>query len=200
MTTKNLFLSRAILWPVLVVTGLSGCASYQTHFGVFDGTNSSGERRQVRVSWESAEYPGWWPRSDRASPVRIETQCSSRVWLLYDDSHSEAGACGSGVRACADPQLDRSRAGGVATAESICMKLTDESGSARITDLGARLSLTVSCLPVSSVRSSGGEAENYDYLRASVVPYNFQVRKARSGSFDARLPVLSTTECDEPGS
>ncbi|MCH8497272.1 MAG: hypothetical protein LAT63_02235 [Marinobacter sp.] len=80
------------------------------------------------------------------------------------------------------------------------MKLTDDSGTARIAELGTRLSLTVSCLPVSPVMVRGGETENHDYLRASVVPYNFQVRRARSGSFDARLPVLSAAECDEAGS
>ena len=191
---------RAVLGPVFMMAALSGCASYQTHFGVFDGTNASGERRQVRVSWETAEYPGWWPRSDRATPVKVETQCSSRVWLLHDDSHSEAGACGEGVRGCADTRLDRPRGGDELTAATRCMKLTDDSGATRITELGARLSLTVSCLPVSPVMIRGGETENQDYLRASVVPYNFQVRKARSGSFDARLPVLSAAECDEAGS
>lgn len=43
--------------PLLPLLGLSGCASYYTHYAMFPAENSAGESRQVRVHWDSADYP-----------------------------------------------------------------------------------------------------------------------------------------------
>lgn len=49
--------------------------------------------------------------SDRATPLTLETQCSERVWRLYDGSHAEAGACGPGIHgslSARPPKFNRS--------------------------------------------------------------------------------------------
>ena len=89
---------------VVPMAMLSGCASYYTHYAMFPAENSAGETRQVRVNWQSAEYPGWWFAGDKATPVKLETQCSDRVWRLRDDE--EASACGEGIRACGEAGRD----------------------------------------------------------------------------------------------
>ena len=61
------------------VVMLSGCASYYTHYAMFPAENSAGETRQVRVNWQSAEYPEWWPGSNQATTMKLETQCSEWV-------------------------------------------------------------------------------------------------------------------------
>ena len=73
-----------------LVAGMSGCASYYSHYAMFPAENSRGEPRQVRVSWLTAEYPDWWLQDDEATAIRVETQCSERVWLLR-----QAGADGA---------------------------------------------------------------------------------------------------------
>lgn len=75
---------------------LSGCASYYTHYAVFPAENSAGEDRQVKLTWQTAEYPGWWVADNRSTPITVETQCSAREWRLVDDSHEDAAdqSCG----------------------------------------------------------------------------------------------------------
>ena len=174
---------------------ISGCASYYSHFAMFPAENSSGESRQVRLSWQSAEYPDWWFAGDRATSLKLETQCSDRVWRLRDGN--DGGDCGSGIRACGEPDKDLFTETGVpVTGSTRCMSINPEDLNARITDIGDKLELLVSCTPAVVKTGQGEKSVNLDYLRASSVPYTVYVRKAPRGSMRARLPEFDESVCD----
>ncbi|MDX1635733.1 MAG: hypothetical protein R3280_13915 [Marinobacter sp.] len=182
---------------VSLLTTLSGCASYYNHYAVFPAANSQGEARKVRLSWQSAEYPGWWFAANQATPVTVTTQCSSREWRLMDAGQREAGeGCGEGIHACGEPGRDQWPDGQALVRPRPCMMLTDADGANRVADLGQRVALTVACVPTGTERTVNGEVEGTDYLRASVVPYQVAVRKAPRGSFSARPPELDDAVCD----
>lgn len=193
---RSLFLLLRI--PAVCLPALmAGCASYYSHYAVFPAANSSGEPRQVRVSWQSAEYPGWALFDDKATPVSVVTQCSQRAWRLTDATHSDSrGACGDGIRACGEPGLDRlgDRA---ADANTVCMAISGGPQAAQVAELGGRIELTVSCHPEQPQRVVQGETENVDYIRPSSVPYVIDVRKAPRGSLAGRLPELDDAICKQ---
>lgn len=185
----------------LALTGLllmqAGCATYYSHYAMFPAENSQGEPRTVRLSWHSAEYPSWWFVSDRATPLTLETQCSERIWLLYDGSHAEAGACGSGIRACGEGSGDRLvQEAQTASGSDTCMSLNPSDPEARIADVSGRLELLVACEPMSAVTGEGEGEVNVDYIRASTVPYTVYSRKTLRGSLSARPPKFNQSECN----
>lgn len=69
---------------------------------MFPAENSQGEDRQVKLTWQTAEYPDWWVAGNKSTPITVETQCSARKWRLVDSSHDEASqaGCDKGIRAC----------------------------------------------------------------------------------------------------
>ncbi|MDX1801220.1 MAG: hypothetical protein R3303_09850, partial [Marinobacter sp.] len=137
MNTPRLFVL------VLALSLLSGCASYYTHYAVFPATNSAGEPRQVRLSWQTAEKPGWWIGANEATDIRLETQCSDRIWRLSEQG-GEPGECGPGIVACGKPGQDRAaQSGQPAGADTVCMQVVNEQGNDRINDLGREFSLIV---------------------------------------------------------
>jgi uncharacterized protein YceK len=183
-----------LLMPLLL---LSGCASYYSHYAMFPAQNSAGEARQVRLSWDTAEYPDWWLASDKATPMLLETQCSSRVWRLRDSSHDNAGSCGEGIRACGQQGSDMApRHGEPVTDATPCLSVNPGDKSARIAELGNKLELQVSCQPVSVSEGKGDKKRNMDYIRASSVPYTVYVRKAPRGSLLAKMPKFDKSVCD----
>lgn len=192
------FKSTACLLAAAVLLVMqAGCATYYSHYAMFPAENSQGEPRTVRLSWDTAEYPGWWFVSDRATPLTIETQCSERVWKLYDDSHAEAEGCSEGVRACGQGSQDKLVPGGqLAGAGDVCMSVSSTDSQAKIADIRGRLELLVACEPVSPVRGEGEEVMNVDYIRASTVPYTVYSRKAPRGSFNARPPKFERAVCE----
>lgn len=179
---------------------LGGCASYYSHYAVFPATNSSGEARQVRLSWQTADYPDWWFISDKATAITLETQCSERVWKLTDNGHdgeANRGDCGEGIRACGQYGMDVTNAErGEADDSVVCMAIAPAYPDARIAGLGRTLDLHVYCHPGEVQRVVDDETRNVDYLRASSVPYQIDVRKAPRGSLAARIPTLDDTVCD----
>ncbi|WP_100640309.1 hypothetical protein [Marinobacter salexigens] len=186
---------------LLAVAGLfavqSGCATYYSHYAIFPAENSQGEPRTVRLSWDTAEYPGWWFASDRSTPLTLETQCSERVWRLYDESHADAESCGQGIRACGQGTLDRLvQSRQAANSGNLCMSVNPADSRAQIADISGRLELLVACEPVSPVQGVGKDAVNVDYIRASTVPYTVYSRKAPRGSFNARPPRFERSVCD----
>lgn len=184
----------AILAMVML---LAGCASYYSHYAMFPAENSRGQPRDVRVSWESADYPGWWFAADQTTALTVETQCSERVWKLRDGSHDGAGDCATGIRACGDPALDRRVPGGQAVSgKKACMLVTPAGTGTRIADIDGQLALRVSCEPVTDTKGQGDEAVNMDYLRASTVPYTIYSRKVPRGSLVDRMPEFDDTPCD----
>lgn len=191
------FLVRLIVAVLPFV--LSGCASYYTHYAVFPAENSAGEDRQVKLTWQTAEYPGWWVADNRSTPITVETQCSAREWRLVDDSHEDAAdqSCGEGIRACGNEGLDRVARTGASVAGKRCMTINADDPAARVTDIGSSLDLLVSCEPVKTVRGSGDDADNIDYIRASTVPYTIYSRKSPRGSLHARPPELDDSVCDD---
>ncbi|MCL7944892.1 hypothetical protein [Marinobacter sp. ATCH36] len=185
----------AALAPLL----LSGCASYYSHYAVFPAENSQGEARQVKLTWQTAEYPGWWVVDNKSTPVTIETQCSTRKWRLVDDSHDEASQsdCGGGIRACgAEGEDVLARTGRPAGPDTRCMAINPDDPAALITDTGSSLQLLVSCKPVSTVRGSDDGRENTDYIRASSVPYTVYSRKSPRGRLNAGPPELGDGVCE----
>lgn len=179
-----------------MVAVLPGCASYYSHFAMFPAETSQGESRQVRVSWESAEYPDWWILDDRSTALKVETQCSARIWRLRDDSHDDAGRCGNGIRACAEAGVDRVVVRREDLDPSTCIVVNPGQGNARIADIEDRLELLVACEPVAPESEREGETENMDYLRASPVPYTVYTRKIPRGSLSASLPAFDESACE----
>ncbi|MBW3196103.1 hypothetical protein [Marinobacter nauticus] len=183
---------------VVPMAMLSGCASYYTHYAMFPAENSAGETRQVRVNWQSAEYPEWWPGRNQATTMKLETQCSDRVWRIADSSHDSAGDCGDGIRACGDPSLDVLAAtGSPATGRSSCLTVKTPQGGGRVADVGSRFELLVSCQPARATLMKDGEEVNVDYIRPSAVAYTVYARKVPRGSLNARLPDFDETQCLE---
>lgn len=184
----------------LVPLMLGGCASYYSHYAVFPADNSRGEDRQVKLTWQTAEYPDWWVVGNKSTPITVETQCSSRKWRLVDDSHDDAASagCGEGIRACGVAGMDlQARSGEPAGESTRCMAINPGNPDARITDIESSLGLLVSCKPVNTVRGSGDDSENIDYIRASSVPYTIYSRKSPRGSLNARPPELGDAVCED---
>ncbi len=182
---------------VLLAASSAGCASYSSHYAVFPAENSTGEPRQVRLSWQTADYPDWWFVADKATPVKVETQCSERVWRIRDDADPDAGSCAPGVRACGDSRLDvYAPAGRAAGADDPCLVINPSEPGARIPELGDKLELLVSCRPAVTRVGLGDEMRNLDYLRASSVPYTVYVQNAPRGSLRAKMPELDDSVCD----
>ncbi len=185
---------------LLALAGLlmiqSGCATYYSHYAMFPAENSRGEPRTIRLSWHSAEYPGWWFAADRATPLTLETQCSERDWQLYDSSHAEAGQCGEGIRACAVSGRDRVVASDdAAHSDDLCMSVNPSDPGARIADISGQLELLVACEPVSAIEGEGKGEVNVDYIRASAVPYTVYTRKTPRGALEARPPKFDRSAC-----
>lgn len=179
----------------LILVWSSGCASYYSHYAMFPAENSSGEPRQVRLSWQSASYPDWWFASDKATSVKLQTQCSDRVWRLRDGD--DAGDCGEGIRACGKPGKDLvAQTGLPATGSTRCISINPGDSRARIAEVSGKLELLVSCTPAVVADAQGEGAVSHDYLRASSVPYTVYVRKAPRGSMRARLPGFDESVCD----
>ncbi|TNE98272.1 MAG: hypothetical protein EP328_05095 [Gammaproteobacteria bacterium] len=189
---------RFLVLPLFVMALFTqGCASYYSHSAMFPAENSRGEPRQVRLTWQTAEYPGWWVRSNQSTPIRLETQCSERVWRLRDASHEGAGNCGEGIAACGEPGKDLSFPKKVpATAHTRCLVVNPSEPAARIADIDGKLELAVSCMPKTVSVGQGDEKRNIDYLRASSVPYTVYVRKAPRGALRARVPEFDDGVCD----
>lgn len=201
MTATGICKPFECITRVLAVVGLfalqTGCATYYSHYAMFPAENSRGELRTVRLSWDSAEYPSWWFASDRATPITLETQCSERIWRLYDASHAAAGDCGPGIRACGDGNSDRTiPEGEIAGPQDTCLSVNPASAGARVADINGQLALRVACKPVSAVENRGKEPVNSDYIRASGVPYTVFSRKAPRGSFNARPPEFESAVCE----
>lgn len=176
---------------------VSGCASYYSHHAMFPAENSAGETRQIRLSWQTADYPDWWFVNDQATPMLVETQCSERVWKLRDGADPKAGDCGEGIRACGEAGRDIQAPGGTLISGDVrCMAVDPSNPTARIADVGTKLEFLVSCRPASRETGQGDQKRNLDYLRASSVPYIVYVRKAPRGSLRAKEPEFDDSVCD----
>lgn len=194
------FSSSLNLCFAVVALLLSGCASYYSHYAVFPAENSQGEARQVKLTWQTAEYPGWWVADNKSTPITVETQCSTRKWRLVDNSHDEASqaGCGNGIRACGVQGEDvLARTGEPAGPGTRCMAINPADPGALITDIDSSLGLLVSCQPANAVRGSGEDTENTDYIRASSVPYTIYSRKSPRGRLNARPPELDDAVCED---
>lgn len=179
---------------------LSGCASYYTHYAVFPAQNSAGESRQIKLTWQTADYPEWWYAEDKSTPITLETQCSSRTWRIVDRTHSGADqqACAEGIRACGSDREDEFATDGSGDFDSrACVRINPDDPEALVTDISSSLELLMSCRPEQTTRQSGDETENMDYLRASPVPYTVFSRKGPRGRLSSKPPELSDRECED---
>lgn len=197
MTLKS-FRNSIVLLVIVFTALLQGCASYYSHYAVFPAQNSAGEERQIRLTWQTADYPDWWIFSDKSTGLKVETQCSSRTWRLTDQSHDDAPGCSSGIAACGDPERDlRAGTSQPAGEDVACMVINPGDPEASIVGLQGSLELVVSCEPRVRSRGEGDEKENFDYLNASGVPYSIFARKAPRGSLNAKPPRLDDSVCDD---
>lgn len=178
---------------LLVLSTLTGCATYTTNYGVFSAQNSSGEVRDFKVSWRTADYPDWFWAEDETTDVLLETQCSERVWRLGDD-----GRCGSGIAACGIPGEDLQLSGiPVAGTGEACLAVTDSKGSQRISELEDQVQLTVSCYPAKTSIKRGKDDVVLDYLKASPVFYPVQTRKVGINDLGFDAGKLSERICKQ---
>ncbi len=178
------------------VSVLTGCATseYTTHYGLFEAEASSGELRQFRVYWQTVRYQGWKKNEFRALPVRLETQCSERVILFYDDSFGKNLRCNdmleSGISYCGRNRLDTDRRGLDIIENQTCAFITDKQGSKDILSLGGELMLTVSCRPRETERLLDGKKISTDYLLNSEVPYVISTKAVQGSNIEALVPPL----------
>ncbi|MDX1589881.1 MAG: hypothetical protein R3296_13160 [Oleiphilaceae bacterium] len=203
---------QGLPWFIALATmlGIPACASHYQHYTAFEASNANGEVRWHRLQWQTVRYPSWDWRSDRATAVRLESQCSDRVWLLLDPSVAAStqgqaawhrGCVGQGIVACGDPQRDRaSGTDAPVQPDTVCMTLTDEAGARRIIDLEHKALLTVSCYPAGpgsgEATGEGMDGMKGEYPRASVVPYPVRIRRAPAGSHEWTVPELNRGACD----
>ena len=178
---------------------LSGCASYYTHYAVFPAQNSAGEDRQIKLTWQTADYPDWWYAADESTPITLETQCSSRTWRILDSTHAEASGqvCAPGIRGCGSAGDDEFVTDGSGDfGDRACVRINPSDSDALITDISSSLELLVICRPKRTTRESGGEQQNIDYLRASPVPYTVYSRKGTRGRLGSKPPELDDSVCE----
>ena len=160
---------KQLLTLTLAALVLQGCASYYSHYAVFPAENSEGETRDVRLTWQSAEYPGWWFFSDKATSIKVETQCSSRIWRLTDATHDDAPACSDGIAACGDGQRDLLMPGErVAGEKDACMQVVRDEPGAIVAEIESKVGLVVSCRPQVTSRGWGADKVNPAYPTTSV--------------------------------
>ena len=178
---------------VIVMTGCA-TAEYTTHYGLFEAESASGELRQHRVYWQTVRYQGWKENSFRALPVTLETQCSERVLLFYDDSFGKGLRCkdmnGPGISYCGRNRLDTDRRGLNIDENQTCGFITDRQGSSDILSLEGELVLTISCRPRETERLSDGKKISTDYLHNSEVPYVISTKSVDGGDIEALVPPL----------
>ncbi|PID44837.1 MAG: hypothetical protein CSB48_00535 [Proteobacteria bacterium] len=179
--------------PLFLVLLLSGCASYYEHYGSLESYNSAGESRIFVVSWQTSDSVFF---DGSATPIKLTTQCSERE-LVFKDSDFDPFPCqGDGIVACGSAKLDLDRNGRPVTSDShVCAFISDEKGANKIVDLGNKIELTISCWPSSTLFEVDGKKKNRDYLRASVVPYTFFIKKVPMNSLEHRVPVPGDRIC-----
>lgn len=183
----------AVGFVLMVVTGLSGCASYYLHYGAFSAENSSGQLRQFHVTWKTARYPSWWYASDKATPVVVTAQCSKREWRLQSAGKS---GCGEGITACGEPGLDLNKEGEpIKDKNRVCMSVTDAQKAQSILGLKGEIELSVRCYPAVTEVKEGDKTLNVDYLKASAVPYSIPTRRVPLYSMNAGPEPFDTHVC-----
>ena len=169
------------------VTSVTGCATYYNHYGRFTAENSSGETRDYLVRWQTAEYPDWWLASDRSTPVSLETQCSERVLTFVDNSNedwnSRCATADNSVVWCGDSRRDRLSDATPQKAEALlCGWISTTPATHGILGLGTDLEINIRCEPMQPTIGEGKEQRNFDYLKASPVPYAVAVKRVEKGS------------------
>ena len=189
---------KGAFWLV-VLSNITGCASYYSHYGSFSAQNSQGEERLFVVSWRTAEYPSWAIQDNKSTEITFEAQCSERQWQV-NDLASEQNQCtesNEGIVACGDPALDLMLSGKkISVNNQVCISVSDTNETKNIADLGNSMLIKVSCLPSVVSRKDGDETKNIDYIKASVVPYNVFTRKVARYSFNDKAPVMTDKICD----
>lgn len=193
---KNIIKGAFLL---VMLSNITGCASYYSHYGSFSAQNSQGDERLFVVSWKTAEYPTWAIQDNKSTEILLESQCSERAWQL-NDLASEKNQCTEsheGIVACGDPALDLILSGKkLPDNNQVCISVSDSNSTNKIADLGDSMLIKVSCLPDVISRKEGDETKNIDYLKASVVPYSVFTRKVERYSFNDKAPFMSDKICD----
>lgn len=186
-------------WSLLLLAQplLGGCASYYSHYGKLVTETAAGDTREVLVSWQTEERPGWLGGVN-ATPIVLETQCSERrlVFRNGDDPQSSCRSEEAGIVWCASPGEDLAADGLTALpATTVCGLINDASGRPSIGELASRFQLTIRCWPAEPRVKQGDEEISRDYPRASSVPYQFVVKRVERGSTEDRKPAFDQRVC-----
>lgn len=185
-----------LIFLSLVASFLIGCATseFTTHYGLFEAESASGELRQFRVYWQTVRYQGWKKNQYRAMPLVLETQCSERALLFYDDSFGQGLRCNDtdepGIRYCGRNRLDTDRRGFDIQDNQLCAFITDRQGSTDLLSLNGDLMLTISCRPRETERISDGKRISTDYLLNSEVPYVISTKSVQGEDIETFVPPL----------
>ena len=184
-----------------------GCATshYKTHYGVFEAENSAGEVRLFRVYWQTVRYQSWSEDRYQAFPLILETQCSRRDLIFYDETLGSHQRCDdapeSGIHYCANAAKDESRRGTPVKDNTVCATITDRSGANKILDLDGELLITLECQPKVKEKMVDGKKENSDFLLGSSLPYIVSTKSVDGVDLLSILPQVSqhSSICDPSG-
>ena len=172
MKCKLAFLSAALL--------LAACSTTTLYSGHFEATNSAGKDRQFVLYWNTTTSPFW---GEKASPVTVLTQCSSRT-MQYE----EEPAAGSAQNATAivfrgEPGSDHATDSKVLPPNGVCGRVLSANRLTKLT--GPRIEFTVSCKPVAG---NPFAATDNNYLEARAAPYVVAVTPTKTKNLQADTP------------
>ncbi|WP_369602133.1 hypothetical protein AAIA72_03925 [Hahella sp. SMD15-11] len=188
-----------VRWAVLVgsVGVLSGCSSYYAYYGRFQAETSQGHMRDAVIAWYTNERGDWSLLDSEGTAITLQTQCSQRTLRFAPNALCSSDK--SKIVWCGEPGKDLDWKGRpITTQDQVCGEI--RSAGARntgsgVADLGTTIELTIQCYPATPVVQQGEETLNFDYIRASSVPYRIRVKKVEMGSAEDRMPELSEKGC-----
>ncbi len=182
---------------ILCVAGLlHGCATtdYVTHYGLFTAENSVGELRQFRVYWQIMRIQGWDSEEYRALPVILETQCSERQVLFFDESFGDGRRCKNTsnevINFCGRSLHDTDRRGLPISNNTLCGSITDRNGASNIMDLKGEVLINIDCRPSKTEKPGIEKTINTDYLKSSQLPYVVSTKQVKGGNIEDLVPDL----------
>ncbi|RMF19765.1 MAG: hypothetical protein D6758_01135 [Gammaproteobacteria bacterium] len=184
--------------PLAAVLTLQGCSTYYAHYGRFEAETSQGHLREAVIAWYTNERGDWSVLDSEGTAITLATQCSQRVLRFAPNAVCSSDK--SRIVWCGEPGKDLDWKGRpITTEDHICGEIAPAgkpSAGAGVADLGTHIDLTLSCYPARPVVQKGDEVTNFDYIRASSVPYRIRVKKVEMGSAGDRMPELSSRGCE----
>ncbi len=187
------------IWALVGVATviLNGCSSYYAYYGRFQAETSQGNMRDMVIAWYTNERGDWSLLDSEGTAITLKTQCSQRTLRFAPNAVCSSDK--SRIVWCGEPGRDLNWAGRpVTTQDQVCGEIRPAGArntGTGVADLGTAIELTIRCYPARPVIQQGDETLNFDYIRASSVPYRIKVKKVEMGSSEDRMPELSEKGC-----